>query len=405
MKKAILFVFVFFLISVLSFGASTVKIGGWPGNPTEEAAMKLVVDTFNQKDPEIQAVWEPIPGDYRQMLTTQLSAGTAPDLFYVDVYWFEEIAMKNLIQPLDLYINNEGFDIESFYQPIVDAFKYKGRTYGFGKDFSTLALFYNKEIFDKYGVAYPTNDDTWEDFLNKALALKERGLETPLVIAPDFNRLIPVILSFGGRIVDEDLNTALNDPLSVEGLKYYVELVTKHKVAKEPSSVGASWIGEAFGKENVAMAMSGPWTLGYVRESFPNVAPKMGIVELPHKTEKSTMLYTVCLAINRASGVKDAAWEFVKYFSSEGQKLWVENSGVLAGRKSIAALDIDPMKKAFYDGAVFAYPWKVETPSGVFSQAETQLNSLLKDLFYEKITVEDAVQFIVSNYPTWVQKR
>jgi len=81
MKKAILFVFVFFLISVLSFGASTVKIGGWPGNPTEEAAMKLVVDTFNQKDPEIQAVWEPIPGDYRQMLTTQLSAGTAPDLY------------------------------------------------------------------------------------------------------------------------------------------------------------------------------------------------------------------------------------------------------------------------------------------------------------------------------------
>nr|WP_276318753.1 extracellular solute-binding protein [Marinitoga lauensis] len=138
-----------------------------------------------------------MPGNYLETLKTRLSAGTAPDIFYVDVYFFQEFASKNVLLPLDLYIKRDNFDLDAYFPSLINAFKYNNRVYGIAKDFSTLALYYNKEIFDKYGVPYPTNNDTWFDLLDKALQLKRKGFETPMVLAADFNRVIPFILGAG----------------------------------------------------------------------------------------------------------------------------------------------------------------------------------------------------------------
>jgi len=164
------------------------------GNPVEEGAIKQAVDTFNStigKQKGIEVVWEPIAGDYKQMLMTKLSGGTGPDIFYVDVYVFEELARANVLLPLDTYIKRDGYDISDFYPTLVNAFKYQGRTYGLPKDFSTLALVFNKAVFDKYKVPYLTNNETWDSLLKKLQQLKAAGLDTPMVLAADFNRVIP----------------------------------------------------------------------------------------------------------------------------------------------------------------------------------------------------------------------
>lgn len=403
MKKLVSFLMVLALtVSVLA--VVNIRISGWPGNPIEESVIKSIVEEFNRTHPDIHVEWAPIPGDFRQMLITQFSAGTAPDIFYVDTFWFEELARQNMLLPLDLYIKKDKFDIDDFYPSLVNAFTYKGRIYGIPKDFSTLALYYNKEIFDKYGVEYPTSDDTWFDFLDKALQLKRKGMKIPLVLAPDFNRIIPFIVAANGRIVTKDLNTGLAEPNSKFALQFYFDLVNKYKVAQEPANLGAGWIGEAFGKEAVAMAMTGPWTLGYIRGQYPNVVAKTGIVELPHLIKKATMVYTVSWSINRNTKNKRAAWEVVKFLTKEGQKMFVEGAGVLASRKSIAAQDTDPIKEAFYAGAKYAIPWRVPTPSGIFSKANDQINSKLKDLFYERITLDEALNEIIENYMSWVSE-
>eukprot|EP00828_Plagiopyla_frontata_P013262 TRINITY_DN17798_c0_g1_i1.p2 TRINITY_DN17798_c0_g1~~TRINITY_DN17798_c0_g1_i1.p2 ORF type:complete len:176 (+),score=17.51 TRINITY_DN17798_c0_g1_i1:348-875(+) len=141
----------------------------------------------------------------------------------------------------------ENFDIEDFYPTLLDAFTFNERIYGLPKDCSSLALFYNKEIFDKYDVEYPENGDSYFDMLLKANALKEAGCENPLVIAADFNRMIPFILGSGGELVKTDLNTAITEENGWAGFKFYVDLVKKYDVGVEPSTVGSSWIGEAYG--------------------------------------------------------------------------------------------------------------------------------------------------------------
>ncbi|MBO8161791.1 MAG: extracellular solute-binding protein, partial [Thermosipho sp. (in: Bacteria)] len=346
MKKVFLVVLTVLMVS-LAFSVTTITISGWPGNPDEEAAIKAAVDEFNATHKDIQVDWEPIPGNYLETLKTRISAGTAPDIFYVDVYFFEELAGKNVLLPLDLFIKKDNFDLNAYFEPLVNAFKYNGRVYGIAKDFSTLALFFNKEIFDKYGVPYPTSEDTWFDLLDKALQLKRKGFETPLVLAADFNRVIPFILGAGGALVDEHLDTALDTPASRFGLKFYIDMVTKYKVAVEPQEVGAGWIGEALGKEKVAMAMTGPWTIGFLKGSYPDVFKKIGVVEMPSLIKKVTMVYTVSWSINRNTPHKNEAWEVLKFLVTRGQEIFVERAGVLASRKDIAAKDTDPIKVPF----------------------------------------------------------
>lgn len=395
------------LLTVGLFAATKITISGWPGNPVEEGAIKKAVDTFNStigKQKGIEVVWEPIAGDYKQVLMTRLSGGTGPDIFYVDVYVFEELARANVLLPLDTYVKRDNFDLNDFYTSLIDAFKYQNRLYGIAKDFSTLALWFNKEIFDKYKVPYLTNDETWDTFLNKMLQLKKAGYDTPLGLAPDFNRVIPFIISFGGRLVKPDLSTALGEANSKKALQFYIDLVVKHKVAKEPSALGSGWLGEAIATEKCAVVMEGPWTVGFMKGSFPDTFKKMGIVEMPKGIKKATMIYTVAWSINRASPNKDAAWEVLKFLVTEGQKIFVDGAGVLASRKSIAAQDKDPIKQVFYKGAEYGVPWKVSTPTGLFATANDQINSLLKDLFYSKLTVDEAVKVIETNYNKWIGK-
>jgi len=402
--------FLIVVLVVLSFSEVVVRLGGWPSSPTEEKALQEAVDKFNEMHKgEIKIVYEPIPGDYRVKLTAMLSAGTAPDIFYLDVNWAEEFFSKGIIQPLDLYIKKHGLDLEDFYPSLLNAFKYKGRIYGIAKDFSTLALFYNKKMFDEAGLKYPDATWTWDDLLEAAKKLT-RDLDGDgkidvwgLALYPNaFNRVIPFIFQAGGKIVNEDLSTSLGEPEAIEGIKFYFDLHNKYKVAVSPQDVGAGWLGDAFGKEKVAMVMSGPWMLGFLRDNFPNV--DYGVAELPKYKERATMIYTVCYAIPKTCKHKDEAFIALKYLVSEGMKIFTERLGVLPSRKSLAEKELnDPIKGAFYKGVAYGIPWKVPTPSGISSKLIDEINTRFLKIWNGEMSVEDAVKEIVQHYDEWVK--
>ncbi len=146
----------------------------------------------------------------------------AADLFYLDVSVFEEFARSNSLLPLDSYL--KGINIKDFPQPLIDGFTFNNRIYGIAKDFSTLTL-------------------------------KAKGVETPVIMNADFNRLIPFINAFGGQVTDANDRIAFSNPKTKAAIQFYVNLVTKDKVGAEASNVGAGWEGEAFGKGNAAMIL------------------------------------------------------------------------------------------------------------------------------------------------------
>jgi multiple sugar transport system substrate-binding protein len=262
---------------------------------------------------------------------------------------------------------------------------------------------FNKEIFDKAKVAYPTSNMTYTQFYQMLRRLKAAGVKNPMVINADFNRMIPFIIANGGRIVDDQLNIAIDDAKGKAAIKQYIELFAKDQLGVEASGVGAGWEGEAFGKEQVALIMTGPWSLGYLKGSFPNVYKKIGVVEMPRGTSKSTMIYTVSWSINRQTKNRAEAITVLKFLVNEGQKIFVDKAGVLGSNKKIAASDTDPIKTAFYKGADYGTPWRILTPSGLFSRANDEINSRIKDAFFGKISVDQMLQQIRQNYDSWVE--
>jgi len=382
------------------FAQTTIRLAGWPGNPTEESAMMEMVNNFNAKNTDIKVVWEPSPGDHMQAMKTRLAGGTAADLFYLDVFVFEEFAKTGALLPLDAYLKD--FPLNDYSLPLREAFTYNSRLYGLAKDFSTLSVIYNKDIFKKAGVREPKAGWTWQEFRTTALALKAKNF-APTILEADFNRWIPFVNAFGGRVVDDRLSVALGEKKSMAGLNFAADLVLKDKVAVRASDVGSGWEGEAFGQEKVAMIMSGPWSVSFVRDNYPNVYKNMGVVEMPKAEKNATMIYTVAWVINKQTKDRAAAIKVLKYLVSEGQEIFVKKAGVLGSSAAIAAKDTDALKVPFYKGAAYGSAWRVRTPSGLFSRANDEIGSRLQDVYAGKITIDQAVKQITDGYETWVE--
>lgn len=409
MKKVLVFSIMFLVLFATAYAVTVVRLGGWPSSPSETAALQAAVNGFNELHKgQIEIKYEPIPGNYQLKLTSELSAGTAPDIFYLDSSWARQFFISGAIYPLDFLVKKYALDLTDFYPNLLKPFTYKGKIYGIPKDFSTLVLYYNKALFDKDKVSYPTADWTWFDLLNAAQKLNhpELGIYGLGLYPNALNRTLAFIYQNKGRAVKEDLSTALGESAAVQAIKFYMDLHNLYKVAVAPSDVGAGWLGDEFGRERVAMVESGPWMLGFLKDSYPAV--NYGVAPLPANKTKATMLYTVCYAIPRTSKVKDAAFIALKYLVSEGMKTFTEKLGVLPARKSIVEsenLMSDPVKKVFLEGADYGHAWYIPTPSGYAQKAIDGINTNLRKVWYGKESLEDAIKDIVAHYSEWTTKK
>jgi len=159
--------------------AVTVRITGWGGTDTT-IVEGLINEVVNPKlaGTGIKVDYEPVENDYQKVLLNELSAGTAPDLFYVDVNWAEPLMAAGELEPLDNYlVKSTVLKKDDIIPSLLSGFTYNGKVYGIPKDFNTLSLIYNKDLFNIAGVPYPNENDTWND------------LEPNLSDSPNFSRV------------------------------------------------------------------------------------------------------------------------------------------------------------------------------------------------------------------------
>ena len=157
------------LLATSVVGAQHVRIGGFGGNDT--IIVEEMIELFVRPALEgtgITVQYEPIADDYQRFIVNALSAGTAPDLFYTDIFWAGSLMRSGTVEPLNEYLEQSTvLKPEHIIDSLLDAFTVDGTIYGIPKDFNTLAVFYNKDLFDYAGVEYPNNDDTWDTFYAK----------------------------------------------------------------------------------------------------------------------------------------------------------------------------------------------------------------------------------------------
>ncbi|MEH7306826.1 ABC transporter substrate-binding protein [Neobacillus drentensis] len=336
-----------------------ITLAGWGSSPEESALLKEVLADFEQEHPNIKVKHEVIADQYMDVMKTRLIGGEGPDVFYLDAFEAPGLIQTGALEPLDGYVKKD-FDVADFEKPLIKAFQHDGKTYGFPKGYSTLALYYNKKMLAEAGVEVPK---TWDE-LKEASKKLTKGKEVyGFGQNPELARTLFIANSLGGHAV-KDNQANFTDPKVVEALQSYVDQHLKDKTAAQPSEVGAGWTGEMFGQGKAAMVIEGNWAIPYLQNTFPNI--EFGTAEVPTINGKQgTMAFTVSYVMNSASKKKEAAWELISYLTGkEGMEKWTSKGFELPSRKSVAAkngFDKDELRSALVAGAPYATVWADDT--------------------------------------------
>jgi multiple sugar transport system substrate-binding protein len=357
-------------------GATNLQLMGWASSDAENVRLQEVIDGWNAANPDIQVQLNLVP-DYDTKLQTALAGGSPPDIFYIDSFRLPDLAGAGALLP----IGDQMTDVDDFYPSLREAFTLDGTFYCPPKDFSTLALEYNKELFDAAGVEYPTADWTWDDLRAAAEQLTDPDAGVVgMVISPDFARWIAFLYQAGGEVATEDFSAmTLDSPEAQEAMEFYIALVNDG-FAAPPSELDSGWAGEAFGKGTAAMAMEGNWIVPFLKDQFPDI--NYGLVELPAGPGgKATMAFTVCYGVAATGKNADAAIEVVDYLTGpEGMKAWTDLGLAMPTRASLREgwlaqyAELEPM----LNGADYARKWQFR--SG-FSDVLDTLNAGLQEAF------------------------
>jgi len=137
-----------------------VKLSSWAANPAEQKLLRQVLNEFEVQHPGIKVKHEVINDQYMDVIKTRFVGEAAPDVFYLDVFEAPFLMSQDVLEPLDAYIKPE-FDLGDFQVTLLDSFKYQNHIYGLPKDYSTLALFYNKQAFAAANLSSPPT--TWDE--------------------------------------------------------------------------------------------------------------------------------------------------------------------------------------------------------------------------------------------------
>ncbi len=140
------------------------RISWWGSDARHEATLK-VLDLFMEKHPNIKVTAEYQGFDgYHDKLMTQISSGTEPDVFQLDnnVY-FASLAANDKLGDLTPYIGNQ-LKLDDYPESALTWAQYNGVQYGVPSGLNGPLFIWNKKLFDEAGVAYPTNDWSWDDF-------------------------------------------------------------------------------------------------------------------------------------------------------------------------------------------------------------------------------------------------
>lgn len=294
-----------------SDGKVKIRFASWD-EAEDVDAQQATVDKFNAEHDDIEVTLEAYGGEFDTKISAGMGSNDMPDVMYMWNY----PAYAGGLEPLDSYIEGEGADYkENFYDTLWNYNSYDGSTYGIPIGFTTHALFFNKDIFKEAGIAEPTNDWTWDDVKKAAKTITEKcdgkkGFSFQM--KPDPYDYEMYLWSNGTAYVNEDgeLDGNLNSDEAKEVFAMFQEMEKdEYAVATEKSGT------DEFRSGNTAMYVYGSWSINTLKEDEVN----FGVVNIPSfgKQPSVSILSSSGISMSKDSKNKEAAWEFIKFWTSE----------------------------------------------------------------------------------------
>lgn len=312
---------------------------------------KDLVDQFNANN-EFNATLnlEPIDTEqYATKIAAELATNNPPDLFYT---WAAG-RLKSFVDSGKLFAISEILDKDTewksrFLPGMFDSVTFDGKIYAVPGEQNAAALFYNTEIFQKYGLQPP---QTYTDFKNVIQVLNENDI-VPLAMGNQDPWVGAILCEYifnrmGGNEPFDNIvagKGTFEDASYIEGGKVLQELVSMNAFPKGFNGMSYPDGNNLFTRGKAGMVCMGSWIVGEISGKDSLVKDKVDIVKFPTldngKGNVDTWLGQpdLCLAISKSCKNIDAAAAFIKSFTTtDAQKAFAESTGSIP----VTAADVD----------------------------------------------------------------
>ena len=302
----------------------------WSGSPQEANAWLYDASLVHKKYPwiTVKFVTDAWP-NYWVKLPSEMATGSLPDI--VSMQSLRTANFGSAVMPLTSYIKSSGFDLGAFDASIVGGLTYQGSVRALPYDFGPLVMYYNKALFRKYHVAYPSNNWTYEEFVKDAKLLTH-GTNYGFGVNPAIDSWLPFVLSAGGRYLDSKGKLALTDPTTVKAFTDYAKLGYQYHVSPQENTT-SNFNQSTWQAGTIAMIVDGPWDLINYKDT---VKFDFGIAPIPSQHGKSvTVVAGSGFGIAPTSKHKDDAWLAITALTGPDAEQYLASTGrAYAARKA-----------------------------------------------------------------------
>ena len=381
--------------------ADTITYQAW-GTPAEGAVWNEIARAFEAGHPGIivdvqLADWD----SYWEKLRVQIAGGTPPDVFAMSPPLYPDWQSRGVLLNLQPYLEADPTTLDGVYPVTLTAYQTPEGYFGLPRDFQTIVLYYNKDMFDAAGVAYPTADWTWDDLRAAAVKLTldkdgdgrtDQWGFTADGYGPEA-MIAPMVRSYGGDLVDVAAKKTLlgsAEAMAAFGLMHDMFAVD-HSMPNDQEVASFGW--DPFLAGVAAMTLSGHWSV----PDYSASALKWDIAPIPRGPKgRVTTVNSAGFVISKDTKSPDAAFAFVKFATSEeGQTLAAKIGLAVPIRATVATSPTylnqtsAPINHAlFVDALAYAQPLPVFRG---YEEWSTALGDNLNLVWTDQMTPEDGI--------------
>lgn len=312
------------------------------GVNTAAPVIAQLVEEFNAaNEGKIKIVVEEIPGDanYIEKIKILLSSGDLPPVIYGAGYNLLDLALANdSLLDLTKYVDEDPQWKAMYNDKAVEVNSRDGKIYGSSSEGNTIGYFYNKELFQKAGIAGPAQ--TWDEFFAQLDTLKAAGI-TPLSMDTADSAWVTSLWlgaliatsgeegeAFMGQMMPDDYNV----PVFIKAVE---KIQTMFQNYTTLDAVGGKYenAANAFLSGQTAMIANGPWMIGDFADTTKapeGFSDKVGVAIYPEGFAYDEPIQGYLVTKQDDPEVEKAAVEMVKFFTgAHAQTVALEKQGML----------------------------------------------------------------------------
>ena len=408
-----------------SSGGGPVTLNYWLWDDNQTASYQACATAFHAANPNItikitQTAW----AQYWQTLTTELAAGSAPDVWTDHASYYPQFVTSNQILDIQPYVTQDKVDLSQYQAGLADLFVKDGKRYGLPKDWDTMSLVYNTALLpqgapDLTSLTWNPNDG---GSFQTLVAMATRDANGHNGLDPAFDKNHVKVYGFlpewsdgsqgqngWGDFAVSDGFTFLNknpwgthynfdDPKLAATITWYKQLIDKGYAPKfdKQSTLGRDAVMDA---GQGAITITGSWTIS----SYLSATAKQKYAFAPLPTGpvgRRTAINGLSDAIYAGTPHKAEAWSWVKFMGSTAcQNLVAANAVVFPAIKTATDAALAAHQAKSQDVHVFTD--EAKAPGGTFFLPITDHGNEVSQI------VQDAIQSVAlgqSDAPTALKK-